>query len=168
MPAHNRRVSGDNESEKNPSKQAAPKKISGKAQGIFSKINADVKAMNSSILIISQKMKYLIRNEKILGRNLLVLNKKIKALQERSMSSGATDISAIQPELDEINKKVTRNAETIARLQSEVGYLKENYAKAEEVSEIKYIIESINPLEFVSITDIDNIIEKKLSEKKKK
>ncbi|PIN85032.1 MAG: hypothetical protein COV47_04305 [Candidatus Diapherotrites archaeon CG11_big_fil_rev_8_21_14_0_20_37_9] len=142
------------------------KKISAKGQGVLSKITDDLKALNSSILIISQKMKYLIRNEKILGRNLLVLNKKIKKLQDGS-SQGGADLSTIQPVLDEINIKLSSNAEAIARLESQVNNLKENYARKEDVSEIKYVIDSINPLEFVSVNDINQLIDEKISKAKK-
>ena len=51
-----------------------------KASLLLGRLQQDVRSLNSSILIITQKMKYLVRNEKILGRNLIVLNKKLKAL----------------------------------------------------------------------------------------
>jgi len=140
------------------------KKISGKAQNIFSRINSDIKALNSSILVISQKIKYLVRNEKILGRNLLVLNKKVKAIQE-SRQHGSADLSGIQPELEEISRKLSENAGAIEELHSELEYIKENYAKAEEVSEIKFVIGSINPMEFVSINDVNEIVAKAMKKK---
>jgi len=163
LPAHQRRSQREDISEK---------KFSPKGQNIFSRINSDIKALNSSILVISQKIKYLVRNEKILGRNLLVLNKKVKTLQGKKGGSDI-DLSAIQPELAEINKKLSENTEAIAQLQSDVDNIAENYAKAEEVAEIKYVIDSINPLEFVSIKDVNELIsgqmvkEKSPSKKKK-
>ena len=36
---------------------------------------SDIKALESSILMISQKIEYLVRNEKILSQNLIVFNK---------------------------------------------------------------------------------------------
>jgi len=144
------------------------KRVSGKAQNIFSRINSDIRALNSSILIISQKIKYLVRNEKILGRNLLVLNKKIKTIQA-GYGSSSTDLSGIEPELAEINRKLNENAEAIARLDSEIENIKENYAKAEDVAEIKYVIDTINPLEFVSIKDVKDLMQgKKVASKAKK
>ena len=41
-----------------------------------SKTSQDIKALQSSILVLSEKIKYLVHNEKILSRNILVLNKK--------------------------------------------------------------------------------------------
>ena len=42
----------------------------------FEDVIRDIKALNSSVLLLSQKMNYLVRNEKILGRNFIILNKK--------------------------------------------------------------------------------------------
>jgi len=98
-----------------------------------------------------------------------VLNKKIKALASRNQSSSDVDLSAIEPRLEEISNKIDENAEAIAKLQSDVDNIKENYAKAEEVAEMKYVIDSINPLEFVSVTEVKDLIKgKKITVKKKK
>ena len=160
MPAHERR-----EREDRPGRE---RKLSGKAQGVIGQISSDIKALNSSILVISQKIKYLVRNEKILGRNLLVLNKKIKTLQEGRMS-GSGDLSNVETELAEINNKLSANADAIAQIQSDVENIKENYAKAETVAEMKFVIDSINPLEFVSVKEVKDLMEgKKVAVKKKK
>lgn len=160
MPAHERRGR-----EERPERE---RKISGRAQGVISQITSDIKALNSSILIISQKIKYLVRNEKILGRNLLVLNKKIKTVQEGRMS-GSGDLSNVETELAEINNKLSANADAITQIQSDVDNIKENYAKAETVAEMKFVIDSINPLEFVSVKDVKYLMEgKKVTVKKKK
>ena len=47
--------------------------------------------------------------------------------------------------------------------------IEENYAKAEEVAEMKYVVDSINPLEFVSVNEVKDLIKgKKIPVKKKK
>ncbi|MCR4369406.1 MAG: hypothetical protein NUV67_05880 [archaeon] len=149
MPAHQRH-------QQNAPQQGKDRKISGKAQNIFSGINSDIKALNSSILVISQKIKYLVRNEKILGRNLLVLNKKLKALQDAR--GGGSVPEDLQKQLSEISSRLSQNAEGIARLESEVENIKQNYAKAESVAEIKYVIDSINPMEFVTLKDVRELV----------
>jgi len=156
VPAHQRVQREAQQDEKGP-------KISGKAQGIFSGINADIRALNSSILVISQKLKYIVRNEKILSRNLLVLNRKLKALQGQGFQGQNIGSSSIAPELESLSKTLSSNSEAIARLQSELEYVKQNYSKAEEVQEMKYVIDSINPLEFVKLKDVEEIVSEKLS-----
>ena len=150
MPPHERHINAEHS---DPNRKIAPK-----AQNIFSSISADIKALNSSILIISQKIKFLVRNEKILGRNLLVLNKKIKEIHEERQQGQSSDFESFRNELAELSRKVSENSEAISQLQSELEYVKQNYAKAEQVSEVKYIVDSINPLEFVTIKDVKELV----------
>ncbi len=134
-------------------------------QNIFSRINEDTKALNTSIQLITQKLNSMVRYEKILGRNLVVLNRKIKELQE--LRQGAPADSSVEVELAEISKRLSENAEAIARLQSDVDYIKQNYAKSEEVSEMKYVIDSINPMEFVTVKDVQELVSSSAGKKKK-
>ncbi|MBI5884642.1 hypothetical protein HZB89_00935, partial [archaeon] len=55
-------------------------------ESFMNEVNQDIKALNATILVLSQKMSALVRNEKILGRNLLVLNKKVRDLQDQLAS----------------------------------------------------------------------------------
>ncbi len=126
-------------------------------QNIFSRINDDIKALNTSIQLITQKLNAMVRYEKILGRNLVVLNKKIKELQEERHDS-PRESPAIASEFADITRRLSANAEAIARLQSDVEYIKQNYAKAEEVSEMKYVVDTINPLEFVKVRDVQGLV----------
>ncbi len=148
MPPHQRPVPGAGASE-----QPRP----GAPQNIFSRLNEDSKALNTSIQLITQKLNSMVRYEKILGRNLVVLNKKIKDLQDARQGDSQSS-PATAAELAEISKRLTQNAEAIARLQSDADYIRQNYAKSEEVSEIKYVIDSINPLEFVTVKDVQEIV----------
>ena len=155
MPAHNPRHMADS---RLPEMQRRP---AGQSQvPIGSRIGDDIRALNSSILIISQKIKFLVRNEKILGRNLLVINKKVKDLQESRMQSGgaAVDSASIGRELSSINAKLSETSETLARLESEIENIKQNYAKSEQVSEMKYVVDSINPLEFATLSDLKEAV----------
>jgi hypothetical protein len=113
----------------------------------------DIKALQSSILVLSQKIKYLVHNEKVLGRNILILNKKI-ASKSNGSSSSDIDNSKITEILDkqkEIEKKI-RSIETNMELFSK------RFAKAEELKEMKYIIENINPLEYTTVEQVKKLI----------
>ncbi len=147
------------------------RKLSPKATNFIGKINSDIRALNSSILILSQKMKYMVRNEKILGRNLVVLNKKIRGgdMAGGSFSGeGSEGASQIQNELARINEKLEEHSNLLAELRSDVDTIRETFAKEEEVKEIKYVIDAINPMEFVTRKDIGEIMGKKAEQKAKK
>lgn len=155
MPAHQRRF------HENSSKSTGGK------QTVFSHINEDIKALNSSILIISQKIKFLVRNEKILGRNILVLNKKIKSLQDyRVLGKGSSTGSS--EGVEELTKAVSELTDKVSALESEVENIRQTYAKSEQVSEMKYVVDSINPLEFATLKDLAEATGTKPKSKKKK
>jgi len=122
-------------------------------------IREDIRALNSSILLITQKIKYLVRNEKILGRNLVVLNKKIRTLEEKivSMPTSTSSGGASTPEVDLLKQK-------IIMLEAQVEDLITRAALKEELKELKYIINSINPLEFATLTQVRELIDRKMEE----
>ncbi|MEM4363657.1 MAG: hypothetical protein QXS90_00095, partial [Candidatus Diapherotrites archaeon] len=113
-----------------------------KSINIFSKINEDIKALNASMLIISQKINHLARNEKILGRNHIILSKKIRELQERPSQQTSEVSETISAELASINKRLAEQLERIIKLESELEYIKQNYAKQEQVQEMKYVVDT--------------------------
>jgi len=132
-----------------------------KAIDVFGKINSDIRALNSSILILSQKLKYIVRNEKILGRNVLVLNKKLRdseagGFHGSSLSSG--DFSSIKNEIASLSNTITKQSEAISELQVAVQQIKDTFAKAEDVQEMKYVVDTIKPLEFVTRKDVMQLV----------
>jgi predicted RNase H-like nuclease (RuvC/YqgF family) len=143
-----------------PSPQGAPMQNTPVMQG---GIREDIRALNSSILLVTQKIKYLVRNEKILGRNLVVLNKKIKTLEEKVVNSPQeSQGSAVSSE------EVSALQQKISLLEAQLEDMRSRTALKEELKELKYVIDSINPLEFATLSQVSELIDKKLSEKQKK
>ena len=142
------------------------KTSSKKASVVLSELHADVRSLNSSILIISQKMKYLVRNEKILGRNLIVLNKKLKTLEERIASGqvGGSNQAGLSEEasakIDELNARLNN-------MDAELSSVKQGTASQEQLQELKYVIDSINPLDFATLQQVKELIDEKTGKKKK-
>ena len=147
-----------------PRDRSENKKIPKKAAGVLAGLREDIRSLNSSILMIGQKMKYLVRNEKILGRNLIVLNKKIRALEE-GISTGAIGGGKGSGEMSEEAIATIKALENRANeLQAELDSFKTDVATQEQVQEIKYVIDSINPLELATLEQVKEL----LAAKKKK
>ena len=122
-------------------------------------IGADIRALNSSILLMTQKIKYIVRNEKILGRNLIVLNKKIKTLDEKiALNPQGTGSEVNSAGVESLKKQV-------ALLEAQVEDLQGRLATKEEVKELKYVIDSINPLEFATLSQVKDMIDKSKDKK---
>ncbi len=129
---------------------------------LLAQLREDIKALNSAVSIISQKMKHLTRNEKILGRNLIVLNKKIKELSERSFGSEMSEET--EKKLNELTLKLQDMEAQLGELRSELSYLKNNSISMEKFKELQFIVQSINPTELATIEQVKEM----LSENKKK
>jgi len=114
----------------------------------------DIKALQSSILVLRQKLKYLVHNEKILGRNILILNKKI-ASNNNSDSEGSF---ASNDKLDKILAKVEEFDSRIKGIESTLEMFSKRYARQEDLKEMKYIIDNINPLEYTTIDQVKKML----------
>ena len=143
-----------------------PRKVvraSGKDKSMGSGTSSDIKALNSSIMLISQKMKYLVRNEKILGRNLIVLNKKLKHIDEKMDSGTLGGMSS--EDLAGITKTLKKMNERLALIEAQISEIRETYAMSDQLQELKYVIDSINPLEFVTLDQVNKLINDKIGKK---
>lgn len=122
-------------------------------------IREDIRALNSSILLITQKIKYIVRNEKILGRNLVVLNKKIKSLEEKIANLPQGAISSVD---GTVSNDVSEMKKQLALLSAQVDDMRSMTATKEELRELKYVIDSINPLEFATLGQVRDLIDKRI------
>ncbi len=130
-----------------------------KASVLLGRLQQDVRSLNSSLLVIAQKMKYVVRNEKILGRNLIVLNKKLKVFEEKITTGQIGGQSAVDSEqVQELVDKLEESSQRIAELEARVQQLSEKTASKEEVQEMHFVVDAINPLEFVTIDQAKDMI----------
>lgn len=126
------------------------------SQGVFQ----DIKALQSSLLVLRQKIKYLVHNEKILGRNILVLNKKIASAG--SLSNNGSGASS--EKIEEILTKLEDLESRMKGIESSLNMFSKRYARAEDLKEMKYVIDNINPLEYVTIDQAKKLLKEEKNE----
>ncbi|MCD6247213.1 MAG: hypothetical protein J7J87_02145 [Candidatus Diapherotrites archaeon] len=129
-----------------------------KASMLLLQLREDIRALNSAISIISQKMRHLTRNEKILGRNLIVLNKKVKELAEMRESQALPP--GVSKKFEELEKKIEENEKRIEELNMIIAHLRKEFVTSDELKELRQIIDSINPLELATLDQVKELIEK--------
>lgn len=130
-------------------------------------LNRDLKALNASVLVITQKIKYLVRNEKILGRNLIVINKRVRDIQTQVGSSEAHGVSdEVRTALQDLQKQVGALSQRLVEVEAKVDDAVSRSAKEEEVKELKYVIDNLNPLHLLTYDQAQEMMEKKLGGKK--
>jgi len=139
-----------------------------KASMLLGTLQEDSRSLNSSLLVIAQKMKYVVRNEKILGRNLIVLNKRIKALEEKLATGQFGAGTANSEQAQGFEQKLEESAQKTAELEARIQQLSENTASKEEVHEMHYVVDAINPLQFITLEQAKDLMAgKKIKTKEK-
>jgi chromosome segregation ATPase len=135
-----------------------------KATILLAQMREDIRAMNSAISILSEKMRHLTRNEKILGRNMIVLNKKLNELQERKAT--VTEIpEELKAQIKELQKEIKKNSAKIEDVRSLLEHLKDEFVTKEQFKELKYLIDSINPLDYVTVEQLKELVDERIDEK---
>jgi len=133
------------------------------ASQVMMRIMHDIRALDSNVRLIAQQLKLIKRNERILARNLLALSKKLNSLKEELGGGSSVDESKIQ----ELQDQIIHMREDLMKIQEDVEYLKRQLQKtltSEDIAELKYIVETVNPLEFVTYKQVGELVEKKLRE----
>jgi len=105
-------------------------------------------------------MKVIKRNEKILARNIININRKLNELFSRRGSVDDERIQRLEERIDKLQKSVEK-------LLEDVNYLKEQMKgnlTTEDLAQLKYIVDTINPLELVTYDQVGELVEKKLRE----
>ena len=125
-------------------------------------MNRDLKALNASVLIITQKIKYLVRNEKILGRNLIVINKRVRDLQNQMgtvQTQGVSD--EVRSAIEDLGRQAGALSQRLAEVEAKLDDVSKRAAKSEDVREIKYVVDALNPLHLVTMDQVQSLMDKK-------
>ncbi len=127
---------------------------------------AEIRALDSKVRVIAQRMMVIEKNEQIIGKTLITHNKNIKKLTDRGMTESPS------PNVpDESIKEVKRTAEEMREMFSSFEQrITDNTERVSELEakldEIKYTLENINPVEYVKIDQLKEYVDEKLSQKK--
>jgi len=140
-------------------------------------------ALDAKIRLLSQRVQVIENNEKVIGRTLAGFNKKLKEIDGLLAASGGAGKAPDLTELKEVLKQELKSEikaiapplteggaaapKVVARASQELSDIKRNVdALSAQVKEIKYIVDSINPMEYVTIEQIRDIIERKIKSQK--
>ena len=97
---------------------------------------AELRTLESKVDLLTQKLGTVERNEEVIGRTLIALNGRIRKVEEQAAAGGG-------------------------RAGAGSGELK-NYATKAELAQIRYVIDSINPLEYATIAQVRELLNERL------
>ena len=139
-------------------------------------MSASMSSIDAKLKLITQRMKLIENNEQVISRTVVSQKKKIQEL-EKSLSAGGgnVDVSKLKTEiLNEIKPQLIASGvsgdirppleEGFSRRESsEITTIKKSIELLhQEVNELKYIIDSINPLEYITLEQLNDAIDRKL------
>ncbi|MCD6414643.1 MAG: hypothetical protein J7L23_03365 [Candidatus Diapherotrites archaeon] len=135
-------------------------------------IESAISTLDAKMKLLAQRLKIIEMNEQVIGRTLVSHNKKLKEIEMKGPAASSTmkeelkaeiiaELSKQKPE----NQKVVQAApEVVTQLTGEISDLKKTMVNLkQQVDELKYTLDSINPLEYVTIDELNEVIDKKVN-----
>lgn len=116
--------------------------------GDLSTIVSDLHTLDSKINLLAQKMRTIEKNEEVLGRTLITLNNRLKKIEEGGGPSAAS--------------RSPSGSSSLSSADSD-----KKYATKQELSELRYILDSINPLEYAKLSQVRDLIDERMGDVKK-
>lgn len=117
----------------------------------YEEIKVELHTLDSKISLIAQKIRMIEKNEEVIGRTIVLHNGKIRALE--SGQAGAPAAAFADQSAAAASSGLPGE---VAGLKREVAALKK------EVSELHYTLDSINPLEFITVSQARKVIAEEL------
>ncbi|MFH1200102.1 MAG: hypothetical protein V1708_03485 [Candidatus Micrarchaeota archaeon] len=108
-------------------------------------LKTDIATIDSKISLIAQKIKTIENNQEVLGQTIVMQNEKIRAIESRGTGGAAASPSAASS---------APSADSTA-IKSELEDLRK------QIQEMRYVLNSINPLEFVTVDQVREMIKDK-------
>ncbi len=112
-----------------------------KSNPILDELQSQLRTMDSKINLLAGKLKTLEKNQEITGRTLLSLRDKVKSGTGEAVSAAASsmvddaELAAVKKDLEEMRQTV---------------------------GELKYILDSINPLNYATIDQVKDLLDERL------
>ena len=120
---------------------------------IVDALKNDIHTLDSKITLIAQKMHTIEKNEEVIGRTIVAHNEKLREIEERGATATAEGAAAGVASAD---------AEDFKRQMAD--FQKQLKALADDLREMRYVLDSINPLEFVTASKVRELVREEMAD----
>jgi len=127
----------------------------------YDDLKAETQMLDSKISLIAQKIRMIEKNEDIIGRTIVVHNDKLHKLESAGPAPLAASTAQAQGESN------SGLAAEVEALRKQVAELREQAATKSEVSELHYTLDTINPLDFVTLKQARKLIAEEFEKRPK-
>jgi septal ring factor EnvC (AmiA/AmiB activator) len=154
------------------------------------RIESAISSIDAKIKLLAQRLKIIEMNEQVIGRTLVSHNKKLKEMEGAGGTGDMAPLkqemasSITEDVLAQVREEVKRSSASTpsvlsieeasglgsiygtaasAELEEELKNLKKAVSSLkQEVEELKYVMGSFNPMEYVTVEELGDIISKKI------
>lgn len=132
-------------------------------QSALIQLRKELQSLDSKIRVVAQRMRVIEKNEQIIGKTLVNHNKKLKELER---TKGVMPTTITEPTQQKPNQELTLQIEKLNSLVSdlikEINYNRELIDNMrQDVNEMKYILDTVNPMEYATINQVKDLINEK-------
>lgn len=131
----------------------------------------DVQAIMSQVSQLAQVIQIIQNNQRLLGNTLVSLGGRmdsltgeIKKLKDGSSGNGGVQAEAVTRDLNSFNRELSSLRQSYNEVSDKLAQLSDHFASREDVAEIKYVINAINPLEYATVKQVEMLVERKVKE----
>ncbi len=126
---------------------------------------AEIHALDSKIRVLAQRLSIIEKNEQVIGKTLITHNKILKELEA---SVARMESKHGLEESEEFNK-IKETVEKVSKQVSDLAVIVQENKKADDtirrdLKELKYVVDMINPVAYVTADDVEDIVEEKIKE----
>ena len=130
-------------------------------------IRSELQSLDSKIRVVSQRMRVIEKNEQIIGKTLVNHNKKLKILERTGGKSSSSHEISISADSDKLSKQIDEINSIVKDLIKEIGLNRELVDKMkQDVNEMKYILDTVNPMEYVTVNQVSDLVDEKIKRSK--
>lgn len=131
----------------------------------------DVQAIMSQISQLAQAINITQNNQRLLGNTLVSLGGRmdsisgeVKRLKDGSAGNPGAQMDSVAKNLASFANELSSLRQSFNEVQDRLAQLSDHYASREDVAEIKYVMNAINPLEYATIKQVEGLVERKVRE----
>ena len=130
-------------------------------------IRSELQSLDSKIRVVSQRMRVIEKNEQIIGKTLVNHNKKLKILERTGGHSSPSHEISISTDSNKLSKQIDEINSIVKDLIKEIGLNRELVDKMkQDVNEMKYILDTVNPMEYVTVNQVSDLVDEKIKRSK--
>ena len=111
-------------------------------------------------------MRVIEKNEQIIGKTLVNHNKKLKQLEMGGVEAAPVIPTQTVGDSAELTNQVEEVNSLVKDLVKEISFNRQLIDKMkQDINEMKYILDTVNPMEYVKISQVNDLIDEKLKKK---